>query len=607
MNEAVRRKGLCLGGLGLGLAGVVWGDPVTELSAFPVYAGAVLVEEDLSRGQLSDHMEREVRVDMQTRGGARYQSDITIRGGIFEGTGLMVGGLALFDPQTGHYFSEIPLDPVFFSGARLLTGVNNAVHGFNSTAGSIDWNWAPLRSGGHAGITVGTDRHLGYQASWGGMPTAGVGWQVAVLREKGDGSLDFGDFDLKRVSGRAELAMGVGTLRVFGGHVEKFYGWPGMYTGNPGLHETEDYQVSLVGAQYLFRVDGQVHQIGGFWRRLDDDYEFRRETPNRFFEHLTEVWSVQGDGLINGEGLDLVYRWAYLQDKVRRSTSLVHGNFMGREYFEAAVLGQGRVATPWGELMPYAGIGLDTTNKDETVGTPQAGIRMTGTSDRGGWEVYTEYSESSQVPGYTVLNSSPTGLFGGNRDLGRERASMVEAGIFVQHRALSLKTVLFQRRDEDLVDWVYDSSTPGTRQAAAVDITVNGLESWLRWEFKESALEWGYAYLEKSPRYQSVSGDASFYALNFARHRFLISAERRFLKRLTARLETDYREQEENALRQGGRTALKVNMQVFLADFPAQGWRLTVRVDNLTDEDFQPVPGTPGPGRAGSATISYLW
>jgi hypothetical protein len=53
-------------------------------------------------------LEFDPRVDLQSRNMAEAQGDITIRGGIFENTGIRVGSATLIDPQTGHYFAELP-------------------------------------------------------------------------------------------------------------------------------------------------------------------------------------------------------------------------------------------------------------------------------------------------------------------------------------------------------------------------------------------------------------------------------------------------------------------------------------------------------------------
>ena len=72
-------------------------------------------------------------VDVQSRNMAEGQADVAVRGGIFENTGFRIGGASLFDPQTGHYFAEIPVAPAMLGPVAVLTGADNAVAGFNSS------------------------------------------------------------------------------------------------------------------------------------------------------------------------------------------------------------------------------------------------------------------------------------------------------------------------------------------------------------------------------------------------------------------------------------------------------------------------------------------
>src|SRR5471032_945577 len=74
-------------------------------------------------------------VDVQARNLTEAQADVTIRGGIFENTGFRVGGSTLYDPQTGHYFAEIPIAPAMLGAPAILTGVDNAAGATNATTG----------------------------------------------------------------------------------------------------------------------------------------------------------------------------------------------------------------------------------------------------------------------------------------------------------------------------------------------------------------------------------------------------------------------------------------------------------------------------------------
>ena len=48
--------------------------------------------------------------ELQSRGLAEGQSDVAVRGGVFENTGFTVGAVTIMDPQTGHYAAELPIE-----------------------------------------------------------------------------------------------------------------------------------------------------------------------------------------------------------------------------------------------------------------------------------------------------------------------------------------------------------------------------------------------------------------------------------------------------------------------------------------------------------------
>jgi hypothetical protein len=451
---------------------------------------------------------------------------------------------------------------------------------------------------------------VGSDGQWGvgfrqGTEVGSGGLELAAGRESGDGSVENGDFLVERISGRWESVLGGGELRVFGGVTRKAYGWPGMYTGRPALAEFEDYTVMLGGWQWQrggAGDDGWWHRLGGFWRELEDDYEFNRFTPNAFFEHRTRVLSLQGDGGWREGDWRLDYRWLLLRDEVVRSTSLMNGNFARRDYGKAAVLLHREVAI--GGLLGsvYGGWSVDSSSEDSTRGLPQLGIRLSGER----WDAYLEGSGSSQVPGYTVLGSAPSGLFGGNADAGRELARSVEAGVRYSHGDVGGRLVVFRREDCGLIDWVFDSSSPNARRASAMDVDVNGIEAlgyvhaggWL-WELS-------YALLDKSPDYLDGAGDASFYALNYARHRLAGSISRRG-DSWALRLDLEYRQQQENLLRAGPDSALFVHAYGSWTPPGREALQLYVHGRNLTDEDFQSLPGTPGARREWQAGVQINW
>lgn len=593
-------------------AGSEWA--VVDLGVFPVVVGSD-ADAWASRGvQLVEGLARDVRLDLQTRGGARQQTDILIRGGIFEGSGVLVGGMVLMDPQTGHYAGEVPLAAGFFRGAQLITGASSSLNNFNATAGGVDWIWGRAEPAGEVRGWVGTDSWVGGELRQGIALGQGIVAEVSVGGESGDGSVAGGDFAVARLSARLEWERGGDRLRLFGGYTSKDYGWPGMYTGRRNLLETEDYAVSLVGWQWQrgeagdYWSDGTWHRVGGYWRRLVDDYEFNRLAPNRLFEHTTEVWSLQGDGRVRLGEWGLRYRWLGVRDRLIRSTSLLNGNFRERHYGKVA--GQIERSVTRGEtaLLAYGGMSVDSSDRDSTVGQPFGGLRLRRPLAGGGVvEAYLEWAHSSRVPGYTVLGSRPAGLFGGNADLGREKARVAESGLSWQRGAWYGGLVVFHRADRDLVDWVYRRDQPSARLAAAMDLDVTGVEARFGRQGQQLGWELTYAGLDKSADYGAGAADASFYALNYARQRLLGSLRYAIGRGLAMQIEGDYRRNAANPLRLQGRTVSQLHVEWELDGLLAEGWGLRLRIDNLTNAVSEPLPGTPGPGREARLIVMARW
>ena len=97
------------------------------------------------------------RIDFQSRNMAEAQGDVSIRGGIFEGTGIQLGSVTLIDPQTGHYSTELPVAPEMLGELEVYTGADNALYGFNSSTGTVHYNWSQIVKGGS--LTVGAGAH----------------------------------------------------------------------------------------------------------------------------------------------------------------------------------------------------------------------------------------------------------------------------------------------------------------------------------------------------------------------------------------------------------------------------------------------------------------
>jgi len=552
--------------------------------------------------------------ELQSRGIAEGQSDVTVRGGLFENTGFKLGAVTIMDPQTGHYVAELPVDPALMSAPAIYKGIDSAVEGFNSAIATVSYAIERVNDGGSVSLGTGSD-NLNFQSLRLGYTTSNsagseIGVAMSLARSEGDGSIEFGDHRFARANLQIQHATDDTQTDLIVSYQDKFFGWPGAYTGFASLPETDDTQTTLLIANHRRESDQGWFEVGGFYRRLVDDYDFNRinvesGTPGSF-EHETRVVGAGFQGMQQVGPVSWRYGGQLTSDELVRSTDLTNGTFTDRTYATLSVVPSIESSLGDGSTLVWrAGATIDYSDQDSNSASPLLGITLSRTDERGSTDYSFEYAATSQVPGYTALNSNPTGLFGGNPFLGREKAKQLSASIERDTGDWQMRATVFSRRDDDLVDWTYATGAPFARQANAVDIDVIGFEAFFVRSWDAIDIAAGYTALDKDADYGSAQVDASFYALNFAKHRATLAIVYRFAENFEFRLDNEYRSQEDNPLRVGDESTYLASASLRWSSPGRFGAAFVV--DNATDSQYQPFPGTPASGRQLSLSATYAW
>ncbi len=553
----------------------------------------------------------EPRVDVHARNLAEGQADVTLRGGIFENTGMQLGAVSLPDPQTAHYLAELPVAPALLGPPEIKVGTAQAAGAANSTVGTISQGWRRVRTGGAASAGMGQHQlrraeiHQGY-AGTGSRPAA----DVAFARSESEGAIPWGDHEFWRLNGRLQWAGDGRQTDVFAGYQEKFFGWPNLYTPFNSA-ESENLQTVLFVINHRREFpEGEFLEAGVFHRRNKDDYAFNRFAPLGAvhpFQHTTWLGGIAVAGRKGFGRVALDARAELLADELQ-STSLVFGRFNSRTLLKLLLVPE--VAWPQrdgGRLVARAGAAWDESNRDGDALAPVIEVAREF-HGAGGLRVHGSYTKTTQVATYTALNSSATaGLFRGNPGLGRSASHDLELGLSGTFAGWTGSAAVFWRRDEALVDWTFQRGVTA-RTANPVDLAVGGFEAVGRRSWSRIDLVVGYTFLDKDADYLGAAVDASFYALNYARHRLTVAATLRLGRGFELRIDNVARVQADNLLRViGGRRALAT--AAGLAYRPAQWPRLEfgLQADNLWDTDFQDVPAVPAAPRLVSFSVATTW
>lgn len=76
-------------------------------------------------------------VEVQMRGPMGAQSDIVMRGGTFQQVLVLIDGIRINDPNTGHFNSYIPIAPSQIARIEVLKGASSAIYGSEAVGGVI--------------------------------------------------------------------------------------------------------------------------------------------------------------------------------------------------------------------------------------------------------------------------------------------------------------------------------------------------------------------------------------------------------------------------------------------------------------------------------------
>lgn len=562
------------------------------------------------------NLEYDPRIDLQSRNMAEAQADVTIRGGIFENTGFKVGSATLLDPQTGHYVAELPIAPQMLTGPYILTGANNALNGMNSSVGSISFGFKPITTGGNVSVGTGTN-DFNLQSIYAGISTDvddAKNWQLGFEGEyshsQSDGSIENGDHDFNRASARIQLISSDSQTDVLYGSQEKFFGWPNMYTPF-GVNETEELETRLLMLNHQQNYADNSHfEVSAYYRKHNDHYVFSRENPSAFEAfHETKVKSIAVSGShAQNTAFAVNYSAQYIEDEIESTT--LENNFTSRTYYKLSVLPEYKIDLKQNQLLTLRlGAAFDDTNRDDSELSLIGDISLnTQNSDGSEQTVYLSYAQASQVAGYTAIGGSDQGgLFRSNYNLERETTKNLELGYLIQEQTWQLNSAVFYREDNNLTDWTFSFDSSSARFANPVDIDATGVEFFATKYFDTTELIASYTYLNKSENYGDADIDASFYALNFPDHRVTLGAIWTPNDLIEMRIDNEWRKQHENALRSGKDTALFTQVSLKITPTVINNLFITLAADNVWDESFEEIPGTPGRGEQYTLSATYSW
>ena len=578
----------------------------------------VLTRDDIQAApvqSVNDLLKYAAGLDVRQRGPIGAQTDVSIRGGTQEQITILLNGINICDPQTGHNAFDFPCDISDIERIEVLEGPAARIYGTSSLMGAVNIVTKPLPTStqGKEQIAVraegGSFGYLSAAASISKLSTITSRLSTSFTRSDGYSRSKSGALNSDYSGFKAFYE---GHYSSHSGEIGKRLSWhAGLSTKGFGSNTfySAKFDEQFERTTKLFTaLQGEV-DAGAFhfhpalyWNRTHDRFELIRGTEDKvpFNHHRTDVFGLnlnswfdsplgrtafgaefRNEDVVSsnlGEPLNEVNgKYKFGLNRTNLSLHLEHNIMTGRFTLSAGLVA---VKNTWNQMPFTVYPGIDASLR---IGEQ--------------WKVYASYNESLRMPSFTELYYS-VGGHKADKYLKPEELRAVECGVKFFARRFSARASLFHHHQRNTIDWVMDTRDPDAtwQSVNLTKINTLGFETDVTLNSKFSTLNISYCYLHQQkddlPHLQSQ------YSLEYLRHKLTASLNVALTSQLA--LIAKYRFQD----RMGNYTDISGQVQNYhpysVVDarltWQADAYTLYVEANNLLNHRYVDYGNVPQPG-----------
>lgn len=472
-------------------------------------------------------------LDVRQRGVSGVQADIGIRGGSFEQTLMLVNGIKLSDPQTGHHMVNIPVPLASVQRIDVLKGPASRIYGQNAYAGAINiitelpesFNLQAGLYGGDFGMRGGS-----FQVS---LPIGKFKQSLAVSHDASDGHWHNSDYSINTIFYEAGIDLNdFQELKTILSYANRDFGANGFYTSS-FPDQWESIQTSLAAISHTLEKGNTYLQSRAYWRSNNDEFLLKRNDPSFFQnQHTTNVYALEINGRQETNFGTLGYGVEGRQEKIdSNNLGLRERTIMG------AFLEHRTNFSQHGDIRA----GLYSNYYSEYGWKHFPGAEL-GYQLNPWLRTYANFGVSFRIPTYTDLYYvGPTNI--GNDMLEPEKAVNYEAGFKLSKNGFRAELVYFNRHTDNLIEWTREDSEGPWKPQNFNEVTFQGLETGFQYRFEST--QHNFQLREVSLSYNFIDanliekeGMETRYSLTALRHQLISGLQLAFKENieLTAKM-----------------------------------------------------------------------
>ncbi len=571
---------------------------------------------------VNDILKNTLGVDVRQRGVLGMQTEISIRGGTFDQIAVLLNGINICDPQTGHNAVDLPLSTLDIDRIEILEGPAARVYGTSSLVGAVNVVTKQSKENGGSVHLEGGSYGLADGGARFNFAKGKFSSQVSASYTRADGysrnSAGSLNTDLKAVkafwSGQYDTKGAEYSWQL--GYSQKDFGSNTFYSSS---YDDQFEHTAKTYVSVKAETKGWFHfRPSLYWNHGRDRFELFRDAPDKYAYnyHRTNVFGanlgadfswklgttafgteIRNEDIVStnlGETLDEPKGDHYV--KGRNRTNL---NF----YLEHSVI------LP--KFTVSAGVSvIKNTASHEGFGLYPGIDASYRFSDS--WKVYASYNTSLRMPTFTELYYS-VGGHAADKNLNPEKMQSLEAGLKYMKSGFKAILSIYYHHGTDMIDWIKNLNdgedavwtsvnhtklnTFGQEITFQLDLpTLTGNKDFF---IKDVSL--GYSHIDQDKDLEE--NVQSRYALEYLKHKVVVQGNFHIWNKLFLNL--SYRWQDrvgsyelyENLVSTGTTVSYSpYHLVDARLDWKADKYRIYVEADNLLDKTYYDHGNIPQPG-----------
>jgi len=554
---------------------------------------------------VNDLLKLVASVDVRQRGGYGVQTDISVNGGTFDQVTILLNGVDISNPQTGHNATNFPVSIQDIERIEVIEGAASRCFGSNAFSGAIN---IVTHIENQKNITLASE--AGSYGTVGGTlkctPIAD-GLSVSYDVKRSDGGTDNSDFLQHRLFAAGRLKTKKTQWDWQGAFGRCDFGANTFYSAkfNNQYEETRNLVASLKG---LISVTKNLEiQSLLSWKRFRDHYQltkYKVGSANGENYHILNIPNASLNFYFNSS---LGRTVAGIDWRKESLWSTAYGDIMAEEEQKKIPHNEGFYT----KHITRDNVGLYLEhNVIVRQWTVSAGFLANDNSALSGgfrfypgvdvsWrpsdalKIYASWNKALRLPTYTDLYTSNVAQQG-DTQLRPEKNSTLKLGVNARRGLLTAKLSGFYSRGRDMIDWVYETEQSTKYHALNIGKLDNlGLNAdvMLRFQPKNGFyiqdVSVGYAFIHQTHETEHQIY-RSLYALEYLKHKAVFQTNAHLWRSLSLHFAARW-QQRENGFHPYWKLDAKLQ-------WARPTYQIYVKADNLINHSYYDLGAVRQPG-----------